>query len=169
MSTVTSLDPESVDVEFRVYSEKNPKVDHKLDLTIDLFPSVYMIAEETGIFYKLKWERRIYAGDRLDAMERLIRQNGRQFFKDKIVKLTAHREHRAQFFKPIVRDREDSTTFDLLETNTIVHKIKRYNEVPPYDLYLFEITLYHKNMVQVDLNIVPMDKLPEALSAEHLA
>lgn len=147
--------------EIRVYSEKNPKLDLRLEFNSDMLAFIEQTTYEANSTYLFRWQRKIVAGDRLDEFERLLKLKGRDVFEDNVVKYIDKKRRRAMFFKVNLNTPMSSTA--------IVNKIKRYDEVPPYDLYLFELVLGFQKMVMLDLNILDFDKLPKDLSAEHLA
>lgn len=149
-------------VTMRVYSEENPKLNLKLEFERSMDP---FIQQNSGFdmdsSFLFKWHRPVFAGDRLDEFERLLQLKGRDVFADRIVKLTDNKNRRAMFFK-VKLDTPLSST-------VMVDKIRRYQEKPPYDLYLFEVVLGFKNMMMLDLNIMDMDKLTPEFSAQLLA
>lgn len=159
---MATLENYSTGHEIRAYSEKNPKLNLRLEFNSDMLPFIQQISGyDESAAYQFKWQRQVFAGDRLDEFERLLHLKGRDVFEDTVVKYIDKKRRRALFFKPNL-----STPFS---STVMCDKIKRYEETPPYDLYLFELHLGFKKMVMIDLNIVDFDKLPKDLSAEHLA
>lgn len=149
--------------EIRVYSEKNPKLDLRLEFNSNMLPFIQQISGfDVNASYLFKWQRQIFAGDRLDEFERLLHLKKRDVFEEgAVVKYIDKKRRRALFFKVNLDTPMSSTV--------MVDKLKLYEEVPPFDLYLFELYLGFKKMVMLDLNIVDFDKLPKSLSEEHLA
>lgn len=147
--------------EIRVYSEKNPKLDLRLEFNSDMLAFIEQTTYESNSTYLFRWQRKIVAGDRLDEFERLLKLKGRDVFENNIVKYIDKKRRRAMFFRVNLNTPMSSTV--------IVNKIKRYEDTPPYDLYLFELVLGFKNMLMLDLNIIDMDKLTPVFSEQLLA